>query len=57
MIIPYPDYGNFMQFVLCVIMFFADAIMIYTAKLLKSCLKVKLFYPDKTLTTFEIPLF
>ena len=57
MIIPYPDYGNFMQFLLCVIMFFAYASMIYTAKLLKSCLKVKLFYPDKTLTTFEIPLF
>lgn len=57
MIIPYPDYGNFMQFLLCVIMFFACAIMIYIAKLLKSYLKVKFFYPDKTLTTFEIPLF
>ena len=31
--------------------------MIYIAKLLKSYLKVKFFYPDKTLTTFEFPLF
>lgn len=54
---PYPDYGNFMQFLLCIFMFFACAIMIYIAKLLKSYLKGKFFYPDKTLTTFEIPLF
>ena len=31
--------------------------MIYIAKLLKSYLKVKFFYPDKSLTTYDFLLF